>query len=148
MCKLLCKKPKSYEARTKLARYGYDLPRNAYVFGRKYPAADYEHVTRISNDGAQVGFVLYDAFMADPDSSAMNELILREWEERSTRGQMCRWDNRELNKAVRAIYPYVLFVGDTLGGDVGADLYVHRASGAVDSVMVDNAYFFPPAEGD
>ncbi len=52
------------------------------------------------------------------------------------------WENRAALRRVRKDYPHILFMVDTDGGDVGAHLYVHKTSGQIDSLIIDNEYFF------
>ena len=55
------------------------------------------------------------------------------------RAGYCEWDKVFAdNKAYLAEkYPWLLFLGDTVGGDVGAELYVHRTDGKIDSLIIE-----------
>ena len=45
---------------------------------------------------------------------------------------------------IKEKYPYVIFIGDTYGGDVGAALYAHYNGKEVDSLIIDCYYYKNP----
>lgn len=54
-----------------------------------------------------------------------------------------KWFTVAGNAYVRKKIPAVLFVGDTEGGDVGADLYAHfNSKKQIDSIIIDNDCYF------
>ena len=54
------------------------------------------------------------------------------------------WEEpRVLRLVQKELSKNVVFLGETDFGDFGADVYIHRdGSGKVDSVIIDNDYFF------
>lgn len=111
---------------------------NAYVFGPRFPLPSYERLGDHGNDGAQTGFIDLDAF--DP---AAQQKVFEETIRAFTDGRrLLNWDDRPALRRLRAVIPHVVFIGETAGGDVGAELYAHKSRGAVDSLIIDNNYFF------
>ncbi len=122
----LLRKPKSIKRRNG----------NAYIFGRRFPLDQYSHVGNHGNDGAQTGFVDLDLYA---NGDEVLEIVLEAYE--AKRG-MISWDNRSALRKVRAQLPHILFIGETVGGDVGADLYAHRTHGKIDGLIIDNNLLF------
>lgn len=97
---------------------------NAYVFGESFPKDSYVFVGSMMNDGGHVGLV--DA-ETRPDTFSV-PFFADSWEDLL----VIRKDN-----------PSILFLGETVGGDVGANLYVHHnAKKEIDGIVIDNNYFF------
>lgn len=102
---------------------------NAYLFGRQFREG-YEWAGRHRNDVAGTGIV---------DISHM------------TKGQAKAiaahkvWDAtapKRVSQVQREVSSRILFLGTTIGGDVGADVWVHRdARGHVDSLVINNGFF-------
>jgi hypothetical protein len=42
----------------------------------------------------------------------------------------------------KAGFTDILFLGQTIGGDVGANIYVHINNNEIDSLIIDNTYCF------
>lgn len=112
---------------------------NAYVFGKiplKGDLAKYTRVASIGNDVAQVGLI-------DIDRITQVDYIgdLLEWFYSGQKRWL--WYNPAILARVQQILPWIVFLGDTNGGDVGADLWVRKEGGKVISMIVDNFHFFP-----
>lgn len=107
-----------------------DGDNNAYIFGTVYLFRDYEHLGWHGNDCAMTGFI-------DKD-------LVGDWETRDSvleRYMGCDI-NQKLVRKVRRKEPFILWFGETYGGDVGASLYCHRdTNGEIDSLLVDIHYF-------
>ncbi len=131
----LLRAPKAYHSR-RGAPVG-----NAYLFGPRYPLDEYLHVGYHGNDAAQTGFIdlaQYD----DAVHGAQIDAVLRD-EYKPKFG----WADRPALRRLRRRLPHIVWLGETTGGDVGADLWVHSRTGnikkgGIDSIIVDNNYFF------
>jgi hypothetical protein len=116
---------------------------NAYVFGELFPLYQYVELAAHGNDGAQTGFVDVDHFNAVAAQNVM-DIVLEEYGDEGL-----SWRSRDALLRVRSRLPHVLFIGETVGGDVGAVLYGHRnAAGDIDSLIIDNNYFFNHQDDD
>ncbi len=122
---------------------------NAYVFGKKYPLSTYKLIGSHGNDGAQTGFIDLDIlkeFKRHNSKHApkvnISECFLNAFKKPS--GSYKSWDDRASLKKVQKELPYIIFLGDTFGGDVGASLYGHFTRGKLDSIIVDVWYFWLP----
>lgn len=113
---------------------------NAYRFGPRYKLHKYKFLLGHGNDGAQTGFVDVTGATTKELNNLSNSDV---WEE-ATGGFRFSWDAKDVLKKVQVVLPRVVFVGETVGGDVGANLYVHARSkdGVIDSLIIDNEYFF------
>lgn len=109
---------------------------NAYVFGPKKALSSYKHLGYHGNDVAQVGFVDLDLFVDEPEEFTAGVL------DREFKASHYHWDERAPLRRARVQIPHVLWLGETSGGDVGADLYAHYTRGRLDGLIVDNDYFF------
>lgn len=136
----LRRRPKSYANRAAAG--------NAYVFGRLRPIATYACLGGCGNDAAQIGLVDVTGL----DRKGRKELAGAADEKfelcyimggGTRRRKLTDWDDRDCLRRLRLeLSPRILFVGETFGGDVGADLLVHLApSGAVDGLIIDNNCF-------
>jgi hypothetical protein len=114
---------------------------NAYIFGRRFPLSQYAFVGNHGNDGAQTGFIDLDLFA---NGDKVLDVVLGEFTPRtkSRRGSGISWDDRAALRRVRARLPHILFIGETVGGDVGASLYAHRTHGKIDGLIIDNNLLF------
>jgi hypothetical protein len=127
---ILLKKPKSY------TKYGISAG-NAYVFGKKYPLNEYKKIRSHGNDGAQTGFInvkLWKDGMYSGEIANVNKKYDYSYDSRKNISEVRKLTNES-----------VIFQGQTVGGDVGADLYAHyNSKKEVDSLIIDNYYFFLP----
>jgi hypothetical protein len=114
---------------------------NAYIFGRRFPLSQYTFVGDHGNDGAQTGFIDLDLFA---NGDKVLDVVLEEFapKTKSRRGPGISWDDRAALRRVRARLPHILFIGETVGGDVGASLYAHRTHGKIDGLIIDNDLLF------
>jgi hypothetical protein len=122
------------------ARFGADC--NAYVFGPLFPLAEYTFVSSHHNDIAQTGLVNGNALSSKGISKDEDDAI-----DKMIKGWFLRRPPtltiQELREIRRITSGAIIFIGKTVGGDVGASLYAHRSSaGLVDSIVIDNNYFF------
>lgn len=111
---------------------------NAYVFGPLFQRLTYKFAGHHYNDGAQTGIVLMDknVNLRDITNEAMWDRVIdmtTQWE-----------DPRVLRMVRKDISKNVVFLGETDGGDGGADVFIHRNSktNKIDSIIIDNGYFF------
>jgi hypothetical protein len=111
---------------------------NAYLFGPLHRLESYEYLGSHGNDGSQTGFIDLDLFEPGHDVRG----VIRE----VYRAKRYDWNDRVALRQVRAAVPCVLFIGETVGGDVGAQLHAHYTRGQIDSLIIDNDYFFRPEE--
>lgn len=117
-------------------------PDNAYIFGKKYKLSDYKKIGDHSNDMASTGILLYDI-----NQQKMNEIKNSDlWNEiyhiDKKYKKSLNWDDRKALKKIQAqLSDKILFVGETIGGDVGADVYVHRTNKCIDSIIIDTGCF-------
>ncbi|ARA72103.1 hypothetical protein BNJ_00280 [Kaumoebavirus] len=131
---------------------------NAYVFGKKFPLHTYVAAGGHFNDVAQTGFLDLDLIQNLPEGTPMKSFGKTKKKQKETevpdiyeimksiyyrKGKFPGYDSREALAALRKVAPYVIFIGETDGGDVGADLYIHRSGDTIDSIIIDNRYFFP-----
>lgn len=133
--KTLLKKPKS-----RFCQYG-----NAYIFGKKFPLDDYFHLGSMGNDVAQTGLVDAD-IMRNKDSTERlgnYDLWKKAYPLVFKKGSHGRWSDRPSLIRIRQVLPEVIFVGDTVGGDVGSDLWVHHdVNKDIDGLIIDNHCIF------
>ena len=110
---------------------------NGYIFGKKFPLSEYQLYASHYNDAAATGFVdpsLFDADQAPEDYD--DELVLLE--------KTNYIHTPAYSRQVRKKWPWRIWTGETVGGDVGASLYVHMDRwNQIDSLIVDNDYYFP-----
>ena len=146
--------PALLRAPKKYRRHRAGAVGNAYVFGKRFPAETYAKLGDHGNDGAQTGFIDLDLY--DPGAQEdITETVLRAFTRSHTEfrraadrpfakspPKLVNWDHRPALRRLRAVVPHVLFLGETAGGDVGAGLYAHKTNGRIDSLIVDNNYFF------
>jgi hypothetical protein len=131
----LKKKPKAKICKDKGMLLG-----NAYIFGPLYKNG-YVHLGYHGNDAAQTGLL-------DMTKITKNELdkitAYEPWTEiYLAKKKVTPWDDRsKLPIVQKQISPRILFVGETIGGDVGADVYVHLHNNEIDSLIIDNNCLF------
>lgn len=106
---------------------------NAYVFGPLLDINAYTEIAEHGNDAGSTGFIDYDlARQAKEDISGA------EWKT-VYNGFKTNWDDRNALEKLRQRHKEILWVGETVGGDVGAKLYAHYdKNGEIDSLIVDN----------
>jgi len=119
---------------------------NAYFFGsKKFPLDQYKFLGGHGNDVAQTGLIdeeLMAQNMIDLGSDNSYENI---WLKSYGKSTNYSWDNKSSLKKIRKIFPEVLFVGNTKGGDVGAHLYAHYdKDNNIDGLIIENNCVFPP----
>ena len=130
---------KFYQTLLKKPKYVMKNDGNAYIFGPKFPLKDYQFLTGHGNDGAQTGLLDYDLWMKSPEEQASSDL----WHKLYLQKGLTRWDTRKNLLKMREKFPEILFVGETLGGDVGADMWIHRdKKGEIDSLIIENHCMF------
>lgn len=114
---------------------------NAYVYGKLYKK-DMIYVGSHYNDIANTG--AYDVTEGIKfDGSKIHEFSMDFFKKSKT----WNWFDKDFLKIVKTFYPEVLFLGETVGGDVGAAVYVHLdKDNEIDSIMIDNDYFHKPTE--
>ena len=112
---------------------------NAYIFGKKFPVKSYISLGYHGNDGAQTG-VLDITNLTESDISDIDNM--EEWTKLyfPKSGRSHSWEDRNMLPLVRdQISDRILFVGETHGGDVGADVLVHyNTQKEIDGLIIDN----------
>jgi hypothetical protein len=127
---------------------------NAYVFGKRYPLKEYKLIGSHGNDVAQTGFIDLDLIKKLSDGTPTTKGKGRQKGKTFPdiyeimkpfyyiKGKSVSYDDRKAFAELHKIAPYVIFVGETVGGDVGANLFAHYTDGVIDSLIIDNGYFF------
>lgn len=118
---------------------------NYYCFGPFLDGESYNYAGSIGNDVAQVGVVLLDGITKEEE----NKITNRKWSnlfiyKQNRRKLMKPWDNRKLLNEIRVnVSARILFLGETVGGDVGCAVLVHYIDGTkeIDSIILDNNVF-------
>ncbi|ARA72105.1 hypothetical protein BNJ_00282 [Kaumoebavirus] len=108
---------------------------NAYLFGKLFAVGSYKKIGSHYNDAAQTGFLDVDLL---PGNLSEIEDVIRPF---YLGKDFKHWDDRPTLEALRKEAPYILFLGETAGGDVGADLYAHTTDGIIDSLIINVGYF-------
>ncbi|ANB50256.1 hypothetical protein [Powai lake megavirus] len=119
-----------------------DYCHNAYVFGKLYPLHYYKYVTDHYNDAAQTGFIDLDLVKSGVWFKKDKKGKKLDWPE------IYDWDDNNLRKTMRKINKAIVWFGTTYGGDVGASLHIHKTKGEIDSIIVDNGFFFGQKDSD
>jgi len=116
---------------------------NGYVFGAEiFPLEEYEFIGQHHNDRASTAFIDTTAWEGQPTESADEELddMLADTDFRYT---------PEYSALAQRLVPGQIWTGETVGGAVGAALYIHRnRKNIIDGLLVDsgNGYYFPDPE--
>jgi hypothetical protein len=132
--KVLARKPKSIRSGKGLSQG------NAYVFGKLYSTGYYLAGSH-NNDGAQTG-ILNSANIKSDEFAKIHDFKL--WKKLYFREKFKRWEDRTtLSEVRKTISNRILFVGDTDGGDVGANIFIHLDNGNIDSIIIDNNCIIP-----
>lgn len=119
---------------------------NAYVFGKMFNSNEYKRLLSHGNDGAQTGFVDVTDLTDAQIEKLMDEISGDyDW---SNAYPDYDWNHYDGIKKIREdVSDKVVFVGLTVGGDVGADLYVHyNDNKEIDSVIIENTCLFSEDE--
>nr|URM62483.1 hypothetical protein [Mimivirus sp.] len=119
-----------------------DYCHNAYVFGKLYPLHYYKYVTDHYNDAAQTGFIDLDLVKSGVWFKKDKQGNRLDWPD------VCDWDDDDLRKTMRKINKAIVWFGTTHGGDVGASLHIHKTKSEIDSIIVDNGFFFGQKDSD
>lgn len=117
---------------------------NAYVFGELFNPEEYTLIGGHGNDAAGTGLIDYDQVLRLVANRPPAEVsrVDRQWREVLEENNTDDWEGVINN--VRREFPEILFLGNTDGGDVGADLYAHRdQNGEIDSLIIENDCIFP-----
>jgi hypothetical protein len=111
-------------------KYGYK-----YLFGTQFPTKKYKFAYYQGNDIAQIGIISVGDLLRD---------IQTNYKEKSEKIQPLdekfgfQFKNKQYFKEYRKLFPSVLFIGETIGGDIGANVLVHLTeSGIVDSLVLE-----------
>jgi len=109
---------------------------NAYLFGKLYPFSSYKHIGGHGNDVANT------AIVDTTDITASELAMIKDYKAILgcyQRGKnTLNWSDRGcLEKVRQTISKRVAFMGDTYGGDVGAEYFVHFKNGTIDSLIID-----------
>lgn len=132
--RILNKMPKNYQGKNT----------NAYVFGKKFKLSEYQKIRWHGNDAAQTGLIDYDKWNDNTISTLRKQL------DSIDKKYNYQYDSPENVKEVRTLTNgAILFQGETVGGDVGADLFAHYGrDGDINSLIIDNSHFFKPPPED
>ena len=138
--KILNTKPVSIDERTP----NIVCEGNGYIFGKLYPQNQYVKIGSMANDAGQVGLI-------DITNVKQKELDdMKTIHDKLFSGSPSifdrygpNWFNSEILAFAKSISPRILFIGDTVGGDVGANLWAHFSNKEIDSLIVDNSCMFP-----
>lgn len=119
--KVLTKKPSSFRV------IGDELEGNGYIFGSFFPLSEYKLLAQHSNDVAATGLVdVSNATKQELESIPENKEYYRIVDLIHKKKQYDGFDDRTLLKVIQEkISDKIIFAGETFGGDVGANLYVH-----------------------
>lgn len=106
---------------------------NAFVFGPLLDINAYTEIAEHGNDAGSTGFIDYDLAR-----QAKEEISDAEWKTLYNDFKT-GWDDRRALEKLRQRHPEILWIGETVGGDVGARLYAHYdKNGEIDSLIVEN----------
>jgi hypothetical protein len=108
---------------------------NAYLFGDQYPINEYQYYGEHTNTSGLTSLIDYNLFEFGKYLDYSKDIL--EEPEIFFAG----YNYQTLLEARKQI-PALIFCGDTLGGDVGAALYVHYTNNKIDGLIIDNQYFF------
>ncbi len=99
---------------------------NAYIFGSRYPVNTYIYVGYHNNDFANTSVIDYTDSQKPVNSEWMTDL------------DNFDYDTIEYNEIAKSKDSRILFMGETVGGDVGASVYVHLdENNDVNSIIID-----------
>ncbi len=123
---------------------------NAYVFGKLYPLGSYKFIGEFGNDVGQCGIVDTTCMIKEEVHNIENyddEKIFRIMKANGAKYKNVyniEWDDPLFLKIMqKEVSPKILFIGQTFGGDVGGNIYVHyNDKKQVDSLIIDSHHFF------
>ena len=135
----------NYNLVKKLPKLYKNYMHNGYLFGKKFPLSEYKYIGEHFNDGAQTGLINLNLLknVTQQNLKKMNDDILDMLYKIRKITKSDYWFQKDLNKNIKKMYPYIIFIGDTYGGDIGAALYAHYNGKEVDSLIIDSYYFYP-----
>jgi hypothetical protein len=117
---------------------------NTYVFGHLFTTEEsidnkYYIAGTHYNDSGQTGIV-YTTKISDDEIETIGDSDL--WEEIYDGFNIPYDDYSLLSLVQKKISPRIFFVGETVGGDVGATVLVHfNKNNEIDSLIIDNCVF-------
>ena len=125
-------------------RHSGKLSGNAYVFGTLHPLDEYKFIGEHGNDSASTGFIDLTELREEGESRASLHRLFEAGKRAVKKAYpKADFDDRRKLAVLRKTFPWILWVGETQGGDEGAALYGHYdAKGELDSLIVDIYYFF------
>ncbi|AVL94503.1 hypothetical protein ma117 [Moumouvirus australiensis] len=118
---------------------------NAYVFGKLFSMKSYKFVHGHGNDVAQTGFLDLDLLRKGVWFKKNEKGEYTEWDDYDPSYE---WDEKKSHRAIRKANKSILWFGETIGGDIGANLYVHKTEGIIDSIIVDIGFFFGVSDSE
>lgn len=122
--KILCEKPKQIKG-----KFG-----NAYIFGPLFKEM-YILAGEHGNDVASTGIFDVTGLSKTQRNAAAKELDNYDlWKKYYPKWD---YDSRSALAKIRKEIPRILFVGQTVGGDVGAGVYIHTTNNRIDSLIID-----------
>lgn len=158
--RILVTEPTTYQKRNKFVNFGkpfyvttefynvlFKMPKrydsdigNAYLFGKKYKPHEYKKIGSHGNDAAQTGIIDYDMW---DDNFMLSKELKNKWYKIDEKYKYS-YDSYNNIKEIRNLSNgAIIFQGETVGGDVGADVYAHYNNRKeIDSLIIDNNYFF------
>lgn len=103
-----------------------DSDGNAYIFGSRYKQDSYIYVGNHYNDFANTSIIDYTESQSPVESEWMLNV------------GNCDYETPEYNEIAKSKDNRILFMGETMGGDVGASVFVHLdENNEVDSIIID-----------
>lgn len=99
---------------------------NAYIFGKTFDYKEYVYAGSHYNDFANTSVVDYTDLQEPVKTGWILDI------------DNFDYDTPEYNKLAKSKDSRILFMGETVGGDVGASVYVHLdANNDIDSIIID-----------
>lgn len=134
--------PSFLEVLRKKPKYITNNQSNAYIFGHMHTSGYYIAGSH-GNDVAQTGILDMQKITKDELTSIQD---YNKWLKifMPSKKEFHDWAERPLLKQVQKdISPRIIFVGTTVGGDVGANVLVHlNNKKEIDGLIIDNEVFF------
>lgn len=114
---------------------------NAYIFGN-FAKDDWIYVGEHVNDAAQTGIILSMVpkkfYFPKQDVDKINKS--KSWNTIYEKVSYKWGDRKSLISTQTQISPQILFLGETVGGDIGAKVYIHITNKKIDGLIIDNNY--------
>jgi hypothetical protein len=115
---------------------------NAYIFGKIYDGTEYIYIGRHKNDVAQTGLIDITN-MAKQDLEKI-QCCYNIWLQIYKKYKLDWNEYQALEEVKMKISDKILFIGITLGGDVGANIFAHyNSNNEIDGLIIDNNCLFP-----